>query len=460
MDVAVLGAGPAGLAAAWGLAEAGRSVVVLERAPVPGGMAASFAVAGQSVDHGSHRLHHATPPAVLAELAARVPGDLQWRRRAGRIRLEGRWVGFPLQAPDLLRSLPLSFAVAAARDAVLAPVRRPTRDTFGEVVRAGLGPTMLDRFYGPYARKLWGLDPDQLDGEAARRRIAAATPGAMLGKVLRLGSGQATKAGFWYPSEGFGAIPTALAEAARTAGAELRYRADVGTLEGSGEGWRVTTADGEDVEARRVLSSLPVGVLAHLARPAPPAMVLDAGRKLSFRALVLVYLVLEVPRWTPYDAHYLPALDTPLTRISEPKNYRDGPDPPGRTVLCAEIPCAVGDDLWRADDDELGAVVRKAVSGNELPSARPVEVVVRRVPRAYPVYDLDYRETLATLDSWVDGLAGVVTLGRAGLHTHDNLHHAMAMGAAAAAAVGPGGDWDAASWEAARRRIAAIPVED
>src|ERR1700712_1088021 len=106
VDIVVLGGGPAGLAAAGKAAATGRSVLLLERGPAVGGMAASFEVAGVRVDAGSHRLHPASPPAVLDLLRELLGDDLQTRPRNGRLRLYGRWVGFPLRPAELVRTLP------------------------------------------------------------------------------------------------------------------------------------------------------------------------------------------------------------------------------------------------------------------------------------------------------------------------------------------------------------------
>lgn len=423
-------------------------------------MASSFEVGGQRVDHGSHRLHPATDAVVLDAIAELLGGSLQWRPRHGRIRLEGQWIHFPLRLDDLVRHLPRRFAVAAARDAALAPLRRPREDSYAEVVRAGLGPTMLDRFYGPYAKKMWGVDPEALSGEQARRRIAARSPSAIAAKVLGQG-GAAARDGFWYPAGGFGAIVEALGAAATGAGADLRCGAEVTGVILDGASGRVRLADGSTVHADHVWSTLSMTALPRLvASPRPPA-VDHAATALKLRSLVLVYLVVDQPLWSEYDAHYLPGLETPVTRISEPKRYRDSAaDPDGRTVLCAEIPCDAGDDVWSADEAMLGALVVTAIASQGLPPVVPVEVVVRRVANAYPIYRRGYERPFAALDRWAGSLPGLVTLGRGGLHAHDNTHHAMAMGWAAAGSLRADGSWDDAGWAAARGRFAAHVVED
>lgn len=435
-------------------------MVVFERAATSGGLAASFTVGGQRVDHGSHRLHPATEPSILAAIHELLDGGLQWRPRHGRIRLEGRWIHFPLRAGDLARRLPPRFVARCAGDAVLAPVRRRGSDSYADVVRVGLGPTMLDHFYGPYARKMWGAEPEALSGEQARRRIAASSPAAMVAKVLGRGTGAAPP-GFWYPVGGFGAIVDALEAAAREAGAEVRCGTEVVSVALGRHGARIGLASGDEVAADHVWSTLPMTALPRLVDAVRPPEVDAAADALPLRSLVLVYLVVDRPQWTEYDAHYLPGPETPVTRISEPKRYRDDPaDPSGRTVLCAEIPCTLGDEVWSASTTRLAELVAEGIAVLGLPPVAPIEVEVKRVAAAYPIYLQGYEAAFAQLDRWADSLPGLVTLGRGGLHAHDNTHHAMAMGWAAADALGADGTWDAASWSEARRRFASHVVED
>ncbi|MQA17124.1 MAG: FAD-dependent oxidoreductase [Pseudonocardiaceae bacterium] len=460
-DLAVLGAGPAGLSAAWRAARHGHSVVLLERAAAVGGMAASVTVDGVRVDHGSHRLHPSIAPPLLADLRGLLGDDLQLRRRHGRLRVAGRWVGFPLRPAELARALPPSMIAKAAGEAVAAPLRRDEPRSYAAALRNGLGPTLYEALYGPYAVKLWGLPGEEIDVEQARVRVTADTPTKIAARMLwgRRGSGQGRV--FYYPRRGFGQIVEALADAASGAGAVLRLGTEATAVDAGTERVVVRTVAGETITAGRLFSTIPLPVLARIASPAAPSAALASAGELEFRSMLLVYLTHDGPRpWTEFDAHYLPQRGTPVTRISEPANYRDSSaDPAERTVLCAEIPCAAGDALWAAADEALGEIVRGTVAELGLPALRPVGVAVRRLRHVYPVYRTGYQRHLRGVDAWADELPRVTTFGRLGLFAHDNTHHAMAMGYDAADAL-HGSSFDAAGWSAARDRFAAHVVED
>lgn len=458
-DLLVLGAGPAGLGAAYRAARQGRAVTVLERADRVGGAAGSFELAGVRVDHGSHRLHPSTAPAVAAVLRELLGDELQLRRRNGRIRLDGRWVGFPLQLADAARSLAPGFLAGAARDAALAWARRPRAATYAEHLRAGLGPTLCEHFYFPYARKLWGLPPEQLSVEQARRRVSADGPAKLARRLLRGRQGQGRT--FWYPRRGFGQISERLAEAAVEAGAELHLGTPVEQLTVTDDAVTVT-AGGQRLSAPLAWSTLPLTALPALVAPCAPAAVAEAAGALEHRALLLVYLVVAGDRYTDFDAHYLPSAALPVSRVSEPKNYRDGAglDPADCTVLCAEVPCAVGDELWGLDDEAAATMVSEALAACGLPQPAVLGHHVERIPKAYPIYRRGFEDHFAALDDWLAGLPRLLTFGRQGLFAHDNTHHALAMAWAAADSLTAQGTVDRSAWARSREAFAAHVVED
>ena len=471
VHVAILGAGPAGVGGAWRLRQLDRArVTVFERGPVVGGNAGSFEWDGQRLDYGSHRLHPASDPAILADIRRLLGDDLRDRPRHGRIRLRGRWIHFPLKPGDLLLRLDRGFALGAARDMIRRLLPGPSSgevDTFASVLRANLGPTICDDFYFPYARKIWGREPDELSGIQARRRVSAGSFGKLLRKVAGQipglkppGTGR-----FFYPVHGFGQISEAFARAAADSGARFHLATRVvglhyddgtnrWTVHAEREGERFAT------EVDWVWSTIPITVLSRLVDAEPPATVGAASRAISYRAMVLVYLRLPVEQFTEFDAHYFPGAEQVITRLSEPKNYAANGSPAGVTTLCAEIPCDVDDDIWRCDDGELAARVVADLKGAGLPLPHaPCGVQVQRLPQAYPVYLNGYEEHFSVLDRWAEGLPNLVTYGRQGLFAHDNTHHALAMAYAAADCLAPDG-WDPDRWARYRADFETHVVED
>jgi protoporphyrinogen oxidase len=468
--IAILGAGPAGLGAAWQLVKQGKAeVTVFEQKPVVGGNAGSFELSGVMADYGSHRLHPATDPKIMADLKELLGADLLDRPRHGRIRLQGRWIHFPLKPQDLMLRLPPAFGAGVARDAALKilPKRRNGngRESFTSVLEKGLGATICRDFYFPYAEKIWGLPPAELSAIQARRRVSAGSLGKMARKVLSIVPGlKAPGAGrFFYPKKGFGQISSAIADAARALGAEIRLDCPVTKIE-LGKRHKIhfeTDGRTETVEADHVWSTIPLTALINAARPQAPAEVIEASKKIAYRAMVLIYLVLDEQQWTPFDAHYFPEADIKLTRLSEPKNYSASVEPAGRTVLCGELPCTTDDEVWRASDDELAEMVKDSLSKCGLPiRSRVLEVATRRLPFAYPIYHEGYEKYFRLQDEWVTGLPGFLTFGRQGLFAHDNTHHALAMAYGAVDCLTADGAFDAQRWREYREEFSKHVVED
>lgn len=467
--VAILGAGPAGVGAAWLLQRCGAAdAIVLEQRDDVGGNAGSFELDGVPVDYGSHRLHPACRAEILNDIRSLLGADLVDRPRHGRIRLRERWIHFPLKPLDLALSLPWSFGMGVTKDALRKILSRGAAvdgASFASVLERGLGTTICRDFYFPYARKVWGLPPEELSPVQATRRVAAGSLGKMARKALALVPGfKAPGAGrFYYPRDGYGQISRALADAARRAGAHIQLGTTVRAVQ-LGHPHRIAAeANGcrNVIEAEHVWSTIPITVLARLIDPPAPTEVADASRHLSCRAMILIYLVLEQPQFTPFDAHYFPEASLALTRLSEPKNYSGRTDPANRTVLCGELPCTVDDALWRSSDAELATLVSDALARCGLPIRVPIlRVVTKRLPFAYPIYRRGYEEDLERLDNWVAGLPGVLTFGRQGLFAHDNTHHTLEMAYAAVECLASSGDFDWNRWRRHRQEFATHVVED
>lgn len=406
----VIGAGPAGLAAAWQLQRDGHEVRVLEASDHVGGTAGSREVAGIRVDLGSHRLDPSTPPWLLEELGQVV--ELHERPVNGRVRVGGRWVPFPPTPAGLLR--------------------------------ARLAPTTGRHVDEPYARKLFDTEPDQL----ARRRGSPPSP---LDVVRRAARELRSKPTFLYPRRGFGAIADALAgevpvDTGRRVNRIIEHHDRV----------IVGLSDGRLVTASHVHATVPAWRVAswlglHEDPLGPPPV----------RAVVLVYLVLDRRPYTRFDAHVLPDRQVLLSRVSEPTNYRDSAeDPTDRTVLCAEIPCWAGDEIWTATPEALGARVADDLVRSGLPDPRHVAVHVERLPSVHPVPTSRSLAARARAERALTLSKRVTVLGRQGLATPDGTHHLLEAGVHAARCVRPDGTFDREAWAAVREGLPDYVVED
>ncbi|WP_051309216.1 protoporphyrinogen/coproporphyrinogen oxidase [Desulfogranum japonicum] len=471
--VAILGAGPAGLGAAFQLArQQSAEVTVLEQNSYVGGNAGSFELNGIHLDYGSHRLHPACDPEVLRDIRSLLKADLLDRPRHGRIRLRRRWIHFPLKPLDLALKLPPAFAIGTFGDILRKQFPGGNdnsgcgKETFASVLQAGLGRTICRDFYFPYARKLWGTEPESLSAIQAHRRVSAGSLAKIVRKVLAAipglkpeGSGR-----FFYPVKGFGQISEAYYQAAVQAGVQFHFNTSLTSVNMQGASRSVSfLQDGQEktIETDNVWSTIPITVLARLLMPSVPMKVLEAAENLAYRSMILVYLILEQNQFTEYDAHYFPETAIGISRLSEPKNYNASIQPEGKTILCAELPCSKDDDVWTQSDEELGTLVCESLAAAGIPIQTTVlEVVTRRLPQAYPIYTNGYDEYFDQLDKWLGGVDGLLTFGRQGVFAHDNTHHALFMGYSAARCLDEEGQFDSSQWQRYREIFKTHVVED
>ena len=443
-EIAVIGSGPAGLMAALRANELGHDVTVFEASPSIGGMSASFEINGMRVDYGSHRLHPSTPHHLLDKIKTLLGDDLQSRERNGRIRLYNRWVSFPLRTTNMIRHLPLKFSVNSGLDILQRPFIKPSDRTFADEVTNRLGKTVASEFYAPYAQKLWGIPADQLDGEQARRRVSASSPLAIIKRLIK--SSTPTGRTFLYPKRGYGQIVEAIANSFVDNGGTIHTNSPVTEIITASESCHVK-AGGTDQEAEHVWSTAPLTKLAEIIHPDPDESVLTAANALRVRGMVLAYLVLDQSQYTEYDAHYLPSLETNIARLSEPKNYREGDDPDNMTILCAEIPCWVGDEVWESSDRDIGEIVLSDLKKLGLPSARCIETHTKKLPSVYPVFELETMNEREALLTWGQTLGRVIPFGRQGFLVPDNLHHTLGMGWDLAESIGRQDKVDHTQWK-------------
>ena len=471
--ILIIGAGSAGLGAAYQVIKRKlASVTVIEQEKDVGGIAGSFNISGINVDYGSHRLHPACDPEILGDLKALLGDELMERPRHGRIRLHNRWIHFPLNPIDLAIKLPFSFSISTAIDLVRnnIGVRQKNSDikSFATVLEKGLGKTICREFYFPYVHKIWGLPPEEISPTQAHRRVSANSLKRMLQKILAAVPGfkQPGSGIFFYPRKGFGQISNQLYDAAKNAGVNFHLGARVISLQMNGsviDTISSCASDGPILTHRLdyVWSTIPMPNLVQLIQPPAPSSVIEAAKNIQYRAMILVYLLLEQAQFSEYDAHYFPETDIPITRISEPKNYNDALEPQNLTVLCAELPCSTSDPEWKMTDTELGKQVCDCLKSASIPIETSLkEVVTRRLSHAYPIYRKGYELYFNRIDHWLGQARNLLSFGRQGLFVHDNIHHSLYMAYAAVDCLSQEGQFNRNKWEEYRQVFNSHVVED
>jgi len=435
--VGIIGAGPAGLAAAYALAKFGVSVEVFEAASAVGGMAKTIDLWGQRVDLGPHRFFSAD--ARVNRLWLEVVGrDYRMVSRVSRIYYDGKFFEYPLQAADSLAKLGPGEALLCLLSYLRQQFSRnsPAED-FETWVQHRFGKRLYEIFFRGYSEKVWGMSCRRLDAEFARQRIRGFSLYEALRKALPGGRDSphpTLMERFAYPLGGAGSPYVAMAAAVRARGGAVHLQSPVKRVVPLDDGsLELELASGRSRVLRNVVSSMP---LTHLVRSlaGAPSEVREAAGALRFRNTILVYLRVASPDLFRDQWLYINDPQLAVGRIANYRNWvpelhGESPD----TILSLEIWCDPGDARWRESDEQLVELATRDLLKIGLDGG--AEVVgghVVRVPNCYPVYELGYKGNVAVLKDHLATIPGLHAIGRYGAFKYNNQDHCILMGMLAA----------------------------
>jgi protoporphyrinogen oxidase len=434
MRVVVLGAGPAGLAAAWRATQDGHQVTVLEQEPRVGGQSATIEVDGFRFDYGPHA-YHVRHSAVDA-LYHRMLGDEEPRIIQQQVWLKGKRFHYPFRFYELLTGINPFLAARMIADylwsTVASRVMRTPDDSFENWVKKRFGRSLYQLCFGQYTERVWGMSPRQISARLASSKLSNLSLRDIVRKLFG-GRGQ-EQATFWveflYPERGIGALYEALAAGIEEAGGTVHLSAPVRQIEMATGRAAAVHADGVSVEADRVISTIPLRSVVEAAGLLP---VVEAARSLRQRALMLVNVALDRPQAMAQHWIYLLDPQFRFNRFAEQKNLGAACAPADRTALSLEVCCDVGDELWHASDESLYDAARADLQKTGLFADQRFEgLTVLRCAEAYPIYDLGFEKDVAAALDALAAIPNLLSVGRQGLFLNCDMHNAMAMGMAAA----------------------------
>jgi protoporphyrinogen oxidase len=182
------------------------------------------------------------------------------------------------------------------------------------------------------------------------------------------------------------------------------------------------------------ISSMPLAELITRLDPLPPDDVVLAACRLSYRALILVGLIVDHANLFPDQWIYIHSPEVKVGRIQNFKNWSAAMVPdPGKTSLGMEYFCTEGDEIWALSEATLiELATRELLSMGLAEISDVVDGVVFRQPKAYPVYDREYRQHLEVIRSFLATVDNLQTIGRNGMHRYNNQDHSMLTGMLAA----------------------------
>jgi protoporphyrinogen oxidase len=432
--VVILGAGPAGLTAAYELAKAGVRSTVLETSGVAGGLAQTVEYKGYRFDIGGHRFF--TKVSLVEDLWREVLGDdLLLRTRLSRIYYGGKLFSYPLRPLNALQGLGLAETVRCVASYGLARLRPQTpEDDFATWVSNRFGRRLFEIFFKTYTEKVWGIPCTEIQAEWAAQRIqglslSTAIINALFGE--RAGRKQDVVKTlideFLYPRHGPGMMWERTQQLIEAKGSKVLFNRSVTRIRWREGAVESVEAGGETFEADHFISSIALRDLVEVLAPQPPAEVQRAAQMLRYRDFLTVALVLRRRDIFPDNWIYIHDPRVKMGRVQNFGNWSPDMVPdPDTSCLGLEYFCFEGDGLWTKTDGELLELGKEELGVIGL--AHPADVVdgkVVRMRKAYPIYDGQYAAAVEVIRAFLRRLPNLQLAGRNGMHRYNNQDHSM-----------------------------------
>ncbi|MGI9074977.1 MAG: NAD(P)/FAD-dependent oxidoreductase [Bryobacteraceae bacterium] len=431
--VLILGAGPAGLTAAYELSKNAVSSVLLEKDSSVGGLSRTVEYKGHRFDIGGHRFYTKIP--MVEEIWHEVLGkELLIRPRLSRIYYKAKFFHYPIDPLDALRGLGLLESVRCCLSLMKSRLfpRVPEHD-FETWVANRFGRQLFEIFFKTYTEKVWGINCREIQADWAAQRIAGLSLMSILGDAIlprRSRSIRTLIKHFQYPRLGPGMMWSRVREIVEERGSHIRLNSPVEKVMWEKGRVIAVRSGGRVYRAKHFISSIPIRELIEALDPVPPEALRRAACDFHYRDFITVALIVRGRNLFPDNWIYIHDPGLSVGRIQNYNNWSaDMTSDPEMTCLGLEYFCFEGDRYWNAADDELIGMAKKELA--QLGLAKECDVVdgtVVRVAKAYPIYDSVYKQALGAVRDFLRTVPNLQLIGRNGMHRYNNQDHSMLTG--------------------------------
>ena len=432
-DAFIIGGGPAGLTAALMLAEAGIHTHTVEASEQVGGISRTASYKGFRFDIGGHRFFTKVKEVEL--LWRRMMGnDFIKVPRMSRIFYDGKYYDYPLRIFNTLGNLGPFESVAIGVSYLkwrLFPHKR--EDNLEEWVTNRFGKRLFIRFFKTYTEKVWGIPCTSIRADWAAQRIQnLSLMKAVKNAVFGTNDTTSLIDKFDYPRLGPGMMWEKFRDRLRDMGSEVEMNARVDTLhheDGVVKSVTLKQADGSTRQQNvsNIVNTMPLARLIRSLDPPAPRDVLESANGLKYRDFLIVTLIVDQADPFPDNWIYIHSPEVKVGRIQNFRSWSDEMVPNAEQAsIGLEYFCHEGDGVWASDDADLIELAKKELEVLGLVDASRVsDGTVIRQPKAYPVYDENYRSCVDHISAYVDTFENLQTVGRNGMHRYNNQDHSM-----------------------------------
>ncbi len=437
-NVVIIGAGPAGLTAAYYLVTRyGITSTVLEADSVVGGISRTVERDGWRFDIGGHRFFTKVREVEALWHEILPDEDFMLRPRMSRIYYEGKYYDYPLKASNALKNLGLGEAFLCVMSYLWARVHPPKDQTTLEGwIVSRFGWRLYKHFFKTYNEKLWGVPVNKLPADFAAQRIknlslSKAVMNALLPKRNQKEITSLIEE-FLYPKHGPGMMWERCRDLVEAKGCKVIMSTRVvGVRHEGGRAVAVTarSRDGAVTEypCDHVVSSMPISQLLNAMEPPASETATRAAADLRYRDFLTVALVVPEEYSFPDNWIYVHSREVQVGRIQNFGSWSPHMVKEGRTCLGLEYFVFEGDDTWTKPDADLVEQGKRELGVLGLVDPDKVEAgYIVRMPKAYPFYDQHYKDNVAKIVEWLSEHArNVHPVGRNGMHRYNNQDHSM-----------------------------------
>lgn len=437
--VVVLGAGPAGLAAACSAQKAGHKVIVIEKSDIPGGKGASRRWKDFIVDHGPHTFH-AMSQEITDFVLEHGGGEMFDLAIKQRLYITDKPMSYPFRLGEAFSKFSLLLNALIVWDYFTVKARsffvKLPEDSFKQYGIANFGKKLYDICFGDYSERVWNCSAERLSVEFARRKLPNVSLGAFLSQLFTSRKKENLKSylhvrRYMYHRQGIGNVFKNMAQGIAERGGEVIMNASIRAIDFNGDGKvsRVVldAPHGVEIAVDVLVSTIPLdSLLGYFSRPLEALR--NIHNELPFYNGIIVNAVihrdkLDDPHWM-----YLVNKRFYFNRVSETKNFSELCAPKGKTLLMFEKICAPDDPLWSWSPDQWRPKVEADLGFLGVRPSEIGEIFTTRMEKAFPFYEVGYEPRKKLFLDQVAAIDNLVTTGRYGLFLDINMHDAMVLG--------------------------------